>query len=632
MTDQPKGVAARRGFSARGLTEWALRVAAVPAAGALLGLGAIVLAERGAGHRPVMSALILATAVAAGLAPLRFGLPIAVVLAGFEGFMDDFAGGAALYWNEIFIALLLARSLVARPPRRVEVAAATAIALIYVGYLAAGTKPIAIFWAAKVLLTSVLAGWALARMRRLGQREWVGTYYGFAVAVSANFILAYWQKHEGKSGLLDLGLGKRIKEGPGGVLRAFGGFTSHAPFSYLLGVTFLIWAAFLFGSARERSIALLGLWLPLICAVGIAWSYDGTSAVALGAIGASVLAVRAGFTRSLARAGAGIGVTALVVAVAFIVSAPLRSLVRWSGDFKSTSERVRLMGWREYVRELSILGAGPATSGSAYERVAPGARRIPVRFLAGWDPPEFTEGGVPFRWMGTRATLVTRRGSVERPRLTLVAYAVGNRRPRVLTVRYGHRLIDRLRIPADSLRALEGVIPAGGGQALLKLTARPASPPPTVKVLDIHFKEVPFRPPLTPAERIFRRVFLRDGVSTKLGGAAPGVVDNLYLSWLFQYGLLLGALLCAVWLFSLGWFIVRRCSFALPLAAALLAGFLLVAAFFVNVWEESPTDFLAALVLGQAFAAGARLVRPRRGQKGMRPRSQKSFSSVSQRP
>jgi O-antigen ligase len=79
------------------------------------------------------------------------------------------------------------------------------------------------------------------------------------------------------------------------------------------------------------------------------------------------------------------------------------------------------------------------------------------------------------------------------------------------------------------------------------------------------------------------------------------LVDNLYVSWLFQYGLL-GAALCLVWFAVLlrPVLAVRRNSAVT--AASLVGVFLVVGASTVSLWEESPTDFLAAIVF--AFAIG----------------------------
>src|SRR6185295_6302089 len=106
------------------------------------------------------------------------------------------------------------------------------------------------------------AGWALYRLRP-GRRSWRGAFEGLTVAVGANLILALWQHHVGTAHLRRLGIpvGDRIKETSGGALRAFGGFTSAAPFSYALVIGALVWLAFLLGSPRERRLELYTAWV-----------------------------------------------------------------------------------------------------------------------------------------------------------------------------------------------------------------------------------------------------------------------------------------------------------------------------------------------------------------------------------
>ena len=80
---------------ARNYSDSMLWLVAVPAAGVALGLLAVLVAERGAGSRPALAALVLVLGAAAGLAPLRYGLPVAIVLASFGGFYLDFVRSQA---------------------------------------------------------------------------------------------------------------------------------------------------------------------------------------------------------------------------------------------------------------------------------------------------------------------------------------------------------------------------------------------------------------------------------------------------------------------------------------------------------------------------------------------------------
>lgn len=83
------------------------------------------------------------------------------------------------------------------------------------------------------------------------------------------------------------------------------------------------------------------------------------------------------------------------------------------------------------------------------------------------------------------------------------------------------------------------------------------------------------------------------------------VVDNQYLSWLYQYGLLFGLVIC-------GTFVVA-CLRPTPrgrarnthegVSAQLVGMFSLTAAFAINVWEEYPVNLLLALVIAVAWTA-----------------------------
>jgi len=457
------------------------RAALLPGSAAALGLVVVGLSRLGAGDRPVLATLVLEAAIVAALLPLRFGLPVAIVLACFEGTLLDFVGAPATYWNEIFVALLVVRAILRRRPSRLEVGAASAIALVYAAYAATGTSILGVAWALEILILSVLAGWAIVRLPH-GERDWHASYRALALALGAGVVVALWQRLEGTGGLVRLGIPyeTRIRNAPDGQLRAFGGFTSEVPFGFALVLGVLWWVTFLLGDERQRRLALRTAWLPPAAAVGLALSLNRTAVIGLCAallVGAAqALRPRA----SLALVGA----AAAALAIVFAVAAPAARFLAGGFSPGSESANTRRTFWQEYAKDLSALGAGPGSAGEAYRRSG----------AAGDDTTD------------------------------------------------------------------------------------------------------------TPAERVYDRVSHR---GTPLAGTSPGVVDNLYLSWLFQYGLLFGTVLCWAWAVLLlrPLLLPGRSS---PLVAARLWGvFLVVAACAVSVWEEFPTDLLTAIVLGQGFAASA---------------------------
>jgi hypothetical protein len=168
-------------------------------------------------------------------------------------------------------------------------------------------------------------------------------------------------------------------------------------------------------------------------------------------------------------------------------------------------------------------------------------------------------------------------------------------------------------VPGTGFVPLVLRLPAGAGAVVLDLAATPPAGPASLanpgdpRFLAIRFANLTavFLPlPDPPAEQIYRSVKGKLGPEG-VAGAGPGVVDNLYLSWLFQYGGLLGSVLCALWAAALLWPMVA--SFAprsLLLTARLWGVFLIVAAFTQDIWEKVPVDLVAALVLG--LAAGLR--------------------------
>ena len=86
-------------------------------------------------------------------------------------------------------------------------------------------------------------------------------------------------------------------------------------------------------------------------------------------------------------------------------------------------------------------------------------------------------------------------------------------------------------------------------------------------------------------------------------GASEAVVDNQYLSWLYQYGVVLGIVIAALWVLTM----LR--PFAFPsrtpagVAGELVGVFAVVAAVGVNVWEEFPVNFIVAASLAMSLAA-----------------------------
>ena len=571
----------------------------LPVIGAAIGGAAILINDRGVADRPALSALILAAATAAGLAPLRYGLPVAVVLAFFEGFIADFAGDPALFWNEVFIALLAARSLWQRRPTWREGLVAAAFAALFLGYLASGTKPLAVFWGAKVLLTSVIAAWAIARMRGLGRREWLGTYYGLATGGAASVVLAAWQRHEGFVHLLAQGFPQgRVRMAEGGGLRAHAGFASASPFAYSLAFALLCWIALAL-SSRERAAARWTVWLPAAAVLGLVWAHNRLTPLALG-IALLALAVRkiVGWrSKKLLLAALAIGAGSAMVGAAF---------QHWS---TSASATTRMQLWEEYVRELSPFGAGPASAGSAYRHARFRPWLLPLTFGRGW-----VEYGIHHNrlFCGARTTatiLVTAGDALTRPPLTLRTGAASPLRPRLLLIRFHGNVLFRARIPADRYRTIQVHVPAGLGPARLVLEATPPAqrvsprgPAIAIRVRSPLVLGVPRA--RTPTLRVFQRIWQGDAaLQLNARGVPAGTVDNQYVSWVFQYGIF-GGLLCLLWFGVLAVPLVRGGEpRSLALAGGFCAAFLAAAGLGVNIWEESPADLLGAVVLGLAFAA-----------------------------
>jgi hypothetical protein len=188
---------------------------------------------------------------------------------------------------------------------------------------------------------------------------------------------------------------------------------------------------------------------------------------------------------------------------------------------------------------------------------------------------------------------------------------------RTLTVSYGRSTLGVVRVFPNRQSLLRVKLPPGRGVALIRLSARPPAQPPgrfspgdsrrlAIRLDDL--SAIDTGPPRDTTEAIYERVKRRAGVSA-LQGSKPGVVDNLYLAWLYQYGFLLGVVLCVVWaLVLLRPALERgRDDDALVVTMRLWGLFVVVAALVVNIWEEFPVDFLVAL--GFAFLYGSKRAR-----------------------
>ena len=571
---------------------------AIPLAAMALGLGAVKLSQQGVHHRPAMVLAVLILGIVAAVIPFRFGLPIIVLLSACNGLLSDFAGARALYWNEIFAAVIVGRSIVVKRPSRRELVVAAVITAVYGAYAITGTSLEASAWGAKVLFMSVAVGWALARLH-VGEGEWKAVYYALATVAGASVILAAWQRSVGARGLAHLGLpyGERIRETAGnGELRAFAGFTTATPFSYVLAISICAWAGFALAGARQRRVALATIWLPFVAAYGILLAGDRTAVIGLLA-SAGVMALRL-LAPSMNRHRM-LALGAAAIATVSIATAALET--HHFGGLESEGH-ARVALWKGYLDGFSARGAGPATAGSAYDKAGPKGWVRPLQAPHSWL---LTYEGISVR---SRDYALVQTRLRPRPQLRLSARMHSADAPARLTVTLGRdvrrlrrTLLDRtLDSARDELVAIS--IPGGARQAAkIWFTVRPAGAvrgDPSIEIRNLDIHGLPAS--RTPAERIWLRWFRQTPAALQSGG--PGLVDNLYVSWVFQYGLL-GLVLCGLWLAVLLWPTFRPIGAPPVNAAALLGVFLAVAAVAVNVWEEAPTDLLAALVFAHALAA-----------------------------
>lgn len=581
-----------------------------------VGEAAIGVSYAGTGSRPLVGAFVLALVAAAALAPLRLAIPAALGLAAFDGLILDVLGAPARYWKEAFVGCLVARALWARPPTLRVLAAGTAAAAAYGAYWAGPASFAGVAWAAKLLLLALVAWWALARLRP-DDRVWRAAYGVLAVGAGANAALALWQTLFGRDRLLELGFayGERVRETGSGDLRAFGGFTSSAGLSFFLALVLLAWLGTTVAARPRSRLVLATAWVPAACVLGLALSHER---VALLALGAAVVGVAVAHARRLVLAAAAVA----VVTLAAVLAAGGVDLLARALWVDPESAETHAVVWEEWAEELSVAGAGPGAAGAAYRRTKPD-RTLPVEFL-GWHMLERPgHGEPPFRWMATEATLAVGGPLRERPPAILRLDASSYRVERAL--RFGRDwpgLGARL-VPVDRYRRLWLRLPRGSTRLLLLLTARPPAYPARLvspgdsRLLAVRAANVlawtPGHPPPTLAERVSERARARRPERRARPGTAPGAVDNQYLSWLVQYGLLGGTLLCGAWLALLLRPLVRPLpATPLVLTARFWGLFAAAAAAFANLWEEAPVDFVLALVLAQLVGSVARRDAPTR--------------------
>jgi len=577
-------------------------LASAPLLAGLIAGGLLVAVERrGLGERPALVALVLLLSVAAGVAPLRFALPAGIALAGFDGFYASFAGEKALYWNEIFVGAVAARTLLQRRFSRFELFGASAVAALFLGYLLSGTDLRAVAWGAKVLLSSAVLAWAVARSRT-GRPEWVAAYHGLAFVVAGNLVLAVWQRSEGFRGLRALGFEKtELKEGPSGAIRAFGGLSSQAPFAYALTLAAICWLALMLGGRRDRSVAAATFWVPLFAVAGIVLSADRLAA------GAIVICAVTGAIRHVDRVRAVVGAAAIVALLAAAIAfagAGTRGFFAQSVDIHSELVVSRIGLWRDYLRYLTLFGAGPATAGSAYQKVAPPG--LPVIFEGPDWFPRYTVLGRSY-FVGRQHVVVSLRMPFrKRPQLVLSGAGRSTDVTRAVTFSLDDlrtkRVVHRTRFSSQRRTPFSFRIPAGRGDLGILVvvdsvpvsSTRPQAFP--VEFWDVQLQG--WREPPSQAERVReRRLFT---------GPDAGVVDNQYVSWIFEYGVA-GVVLCLVFVGGVLRPLFRRCDVpSLGVAAGLTGVFCVIAAVVVNVWEETPTDLVAGIILGLAYGCASR--------------------------
>jgi hypothetical protein len=296
---------------------------------------------------------------------------------------------------------------------------------------------------------------------------------------------------------------------------------------------------------------------------------------------------------------------ALGAAVIVAVSVATAGVVTHQFAGLESEGRARLLLWKDYLEGFSAFGAGPATAGSAYDKAGPKDWVRPFQVPHSW---RVTYEGMTAR---DRDSALVQTRLRRRPPLRLSARVRSAGPPARLTVTLGpdvsHPLKTLLDRTIDSGRdePIAITVPRGPRQAAtIWFAVGPAGSARSDASIEIRKLDIRGLPESrTPAERIWLHWFRQTPAALQSGG--PGLVDNLYVSWVFQYGLL-GLALCALWLALLLWPTFRPRGSPASTAAALVGVFLAVAAIAVNVWEEAPTDLLAALVFAHGLAVSPR--------------------------
>jgi hypothetical protein len=343
------------------------------AGGVMLGLIEILVARHGVASHPVLGYALLLTGVLLGVAPLRIGLPIAIVLGCNQGFILYFIGGSGRYWKEAFVATLVVRALRANRLGQLDIVAGCGVAALGIAYGLRGSTGSEIAWGLKLLVLFAIFGWALYRLPRPAD-TWIAAYAGLAIVVAGAVPFALWQRMEGVDGLMGLGYpyGVTLRVANGS-LRAFAGFTYGAPFAYSLVVAALFWTALSLG--RERRLALATAWIPCLAAVGIFASLNrialvgGTAAVMLGVVR----------HRDVRLAFLGLAAIALVVvAVSLTGLGKTTDFLGQGFTFSSNSAQARTTIWSSRWQGVSAIGSGPSSAGAAFDRVHSAAQSASV--------------------------------------------------------------------------------------------------------------------------------------------------------------------------------------------------------------------------------------------------------------
>lgn len=336
-------------------------------AGTTVGFVVVALERGGVGARPALAGIVLALAVAAGFAPLRYGLPIATVLASLQDVWLQFAGTPGKQWKEVFILILVGRAIWKREraPSSLAVAGFALGAAWLLIYLLRGSTFLDFAWGMKLLLLFLIFGCALAALQP-SEREWWATWNGIAVAVAANFVIALWQMRIGAEGLSALGFeyGRELRLAEGS-FRAFGGFLYAAPLGHFMAIAALCWVGMLFSSAPSR--ALPWIWVPALAGMGLVLSLNRTAVMA--SVGAVVIvAIRRRRVLAVALVGAVVGITFFTFA-----GSESQRLLGEGASMNTPSVAARVDIWQRRLADLSLLGDGPGSAGAAVERTNPGA-------------------------------------------------------------------------------------------------------------------------------------------------------------------------------------------------------------------------------------------------------------------